>query len=39
MAIKLDADKYFASFPDERELARRLDEAFDITFRYMHGGL
>ncbi|MDP1615356.1 MAG: AAA-like domain-containing protein [Methylococcales bacterium] len=39
MAIKPDADKYFVNFEKERDIARRLDEAFDITFRNSFGGL
>ena len=29
----IKAEHYFANAPDERELAIRLDEGFDITFR------
>lgn len=39
MAIKSDANKYFVNHEQERELARKLDEAFDITYRNSHGGL
>lgn len=38
MGIKPDAARYFLGFDDERELANRLDEAFDITFRNTFGG-
>lgn len=39
MAIKPEADRYFSNKDDERDLARRLDEAFDITFRSAYGDL
>ena len=33
MAIKLEADEaYFKSRPEERDLANRLDEGFDVTY-------
>ena len=38
MAIKPDAAKYFLKYPGEREIATRLDEVFDITFRAQYGG-
>jgi len=39
MGIKPEADRYFVGNDEERDLARRLDEAFDITFRNTFGGL
>jgi hypothetical protein len=39
MAIKLEAERYFAHAKGERELALRLDELFDITFRDTRGQL
>ena len=40
MAIKPDADQaYFRSRPEERDLASRLDEGFDITYGHPWGGL
>ena len=40
MAIKPEADEaYFKSRPDERDLASRLDEGFDVTYGHSWGGL
>ncbi len=40
MAIKPEADDaYFRSRPDERELANRLDEGFDVTYGRTWGDL
>lgn len=39
MTIKPDADQYFQNAEKERDLASRLGEAFDITFRNTRGGL
>ena len=39
MSIKPDAAKYFEGHPIETELANRLDEAFDVTFRGDRGML
>lgn len=39
MGITPDADRYFVANEQERDLAKRLDEAFDITFRNSFGGL
>lgn len=40
MAIKPEADQaYFKSRPDERDLAIRLDEGFDVTYGHTWGGL
>lgn len=40
MGIKRDADEvFFARHPVQRELALRLDEAFEVTFGKMHGDL
>ena len=40
MAIKPEADQaYFRSRPEERDLASRLDEGFDITYGHTWGGL
>lgn len=37
MPIKPEANRYFQNADNERELANRLGEAFDITFRNAHG--
>ena len=39
MSIKFEAEKYFTNQQEERELAIRLDEIFDITFRNTIGEL
>ena len=40
MAIKLEADEaYFKSHPEERDLAGRLDEGFDVTYGHSWGDL
>jgi hypothetical protein len=40
MAIKREADDaHFMSHPEEREVALRLDEGFNITFGRPHGEL
>ena len=40
MAIKAEADNaYFKSKPEERELATRLDEGFDVTYGHSWGDL
>ncbi len=39
MTIKPDAERYFVGYEEERNLARHLDEAFDITFRDSRGEL
>lgn len=36
MAIRAEADQYFKTVPEERDLATRLGEVFDITFRTTH---
>ena len=38
MTIKSDAEKYFRDSPQERGVALKLDEAFDITFRDSRSG-
>lgn len=38
MAIKPEADRgYFAARAKQRDIAHRLDEAFDITYADVHG--
>lgn len=40
MAMRLNADEaHFRSHLEERELALRLDEGFDVTYGRTHGGL
>lgn len=39
MSIKPEADAYFSGSDHERYIASQLDEAFDITYRRLHGEL
>lgn len=40
MALRLNAEEaHFKTHPDERDLALRLDEGFDITYGRMHGDI